>query len=142
MLASDDRRKITPWDFFYTLVRLLMKRALWGFALVVDALAIVAASSFFMSEAPLSATAWGVVMVVVFGALLALLVKPQLLGRHSSRVVTTLSLAIPAAMLLGSLDLWRISGQEVYAILVGGFVGWLNWSVFRRQHGDVPPKAA
>ena len=119
-----------------------MNRALWGFALVVDALAIVAASLFFTSEAPLSVLAWGVFMIAVFGALLALLVEPQLLGRHASRAVTTLSLAIPAAMLLGSLDLGRISGQEAYVILIGGLVGWLNWSAFRRQHGDVTPKAA
>ena len=119
-----------------------MKRALWGFTLIVDALAVVAASSFLMLEAPLSTMAWGAVMIAVFGALLALLVKPQLLGRHALRAVAVLSLAIPAVMVLGSLDLGRISGQEVYAILIGGLVGWLNWSAFRRQHGDVAPTAA
>lgn len=119
-----------------------MKRILWGFALVVDALAIVATSSFFMHGAPLSIMAWGAVMVAVFGALIALLIKPQFLGQHASRAVAILSLAIPAAMLLGSMDLGRISGQEVYAILIGGLIGWLNWSAFRRRHGDFAPKAA
>ena len=119
-----------------------MKRTLWGFALVVDALAIVAALSFFMAEAPLSVMAEGAVMVAIFGALLALLVKPQLLGPHASKAVAAFSIAIPAIMLLGSLDLGRISGQEAYAILIGGLVGWLNWSAFRRQYGDVTPKAA
>jgi len=119
-----------------------MKRALWGFALAVDTLAIVAAVSFFTAEATLSAMAWGIVMVSIFGGLLALLGRPQLLGAHASKAVATLSLAIPATMLLGSLDLGRISGQEAYAILIGGLVGWLNWSAFRRQYGDVTPKAA
>lgn len=119
-----------------------MKRALWGFALVVDALAIVSAVSFFTAEAPLSVMAWGIVMVAIFCGLVALLIRPHLLGSHASKAVATLSLAIPATMLLGSLDLGRISGQEAYAILIGGLIGWLNWSAFRRQYGDVTPKAA
>jgi hypothetical protein len=119
-----------------------MKRALWVFALVVDALAIVAAVSFFTVDAPLSVMTWGIVLVAIFGGLAALLVRPQLLGLHASKAVAALSLAIPATVLVGSLDLGRISGQEAYAILIGGLVGWLNWSAFRRQYGDVTPGAA
>lgn len=119
-----------------------MKRGLWALALAVDALAVIAAASFFVSDAPSSAIAWGIALIAIFGALLALLVKPQLLGRHAASAVTILSIAVPAAMFVGSLDLGRISGQEAYAILVGSLVGWLNWSAFRRQHGNVAPKAA
>lgn len=119
-----------------------MKRAIWVLALVVDALAIIAASSFFISEPPFSAIAWGVLMIAVFSALLVFLVRPQLLGHRASTAVAILCVAIPAAMFLGSLDSGRISGQEAYAILIGGLVGWLNWSAFRRQHVNVTPKAA
>ena len=119
-----------------------MTRALWACALVVDAIAVVASVSFFISEAPVRVLAWGIAMVTIFGALLALLLRPRLLGRHALPAVGILSIAIPAAMLLGSLDLGRISGQEVYAIVIGGLVGWLNWSAFRRQHARVTPQAA
>ena len=119
-----------------------MKRVLWGIAIGADALAIVAASSFFLSEVPMSAIVWGVVLIGVFGALLLLLIKPQLLGHRASIAVASLSLAIPGVMILGSLDSWRISGQEAYAIVIGGLIGWLNWAAFRSQHGNVTPTAA
>lgn len=119
-----------------------MKWALWTLALAVDALAVIASASFFISDAPFAVIAWGIALMTMFGALFVLLVKPQLFGRHAARAVATLSIAIPSAMFIGSLDLGRISGQEAYAILFGCLVGWLNWSAFRRQHGNVATKAA
>jgi len=114
-----------------------MKKALWGFALLVDALAIVATIPLLMADAPLSIIVGGIVMISIFVSLLALLIKPQLLAPHASKAVATLSVAIPAILLLGSLDLWRISGQEAFSALIGCLIGWLNWSAFRKKCGDV-----
>lgn len=118
-----------------------MNRALWGFALIVDTLAILATWPFFASEPSAASVGWGVVLVALFGALLVLLLKPAIFGSHAGKSAKVLCVAVPAIAFVGSLDTGSISEQEFYAIVVAALVGWLNWAAFRR-HAVVVPKAA
>ena len=119
-----------------------MNRSLWALALLVDTLALVATTPFFFSEPTGTSFAWGGILVVLFGALLILLLKPQFFGRHAPIAAKSLCVALPVVAFLGSLDMGRISGQEVYAIALAAILGWLNWAAFRRHAANVAPKAA
>lgn len=119
-----------------------MNRALWGFALLLDTLAILATWPFFASEPSTASVGWGAVIVALFGALLALLLKPAIFGRHLGTSAKVLCVAVPAIAFLGSLDTGSISGQEFYAIVLAALVSWLNWAAFRRHPAIAAPKAA
>jgi len=111
-----------------------MGKAHWAMAVLVDALGIAAFASTLISGAPMLVMVCGVGMILVFGALLTLLIRPGVLGARSTTAAKSLSFAIPVALFLGSLDYRFISSQEALAIAVGAGVGWLNWSAFRRAN--------
>jgi hypothetical protein len=102
-----------------------MNRALWILALVVDALGVCGGLSFFATEVSLSVMAWGAAIVLLFGALVLSLFRPQVIGGR--RGTAALCIAVPGVVLVGSLDHGMISGQESIVIVVAALIGWLNW---------------
>jgi len=121
-----------------------MNRVLWGLAIAVDFLGILSAGPLFASDPPPASTAWGIVVLVIFGGLLVLLLKPQVFGTLHRMVTAAkvLCIAVPASALIGSLDSGTISGLEASAIVVAVLVGWLNWAAVQRHVVHELTKAA
>ena len=119
-----------------------MDRALWGFAIVIDTLCLAASWPFFTSEPNAASIIWGIILLLIFTALLLLLLKPQIFGQHARLGAKVFCSAVPVAALFGSLDSASISGQEAFAIVVAVFVGWLNWTAFTRRATNVHARAA
>lgn len=84
----------------------------------------------------------GALLVILFGALLFLLIRPQVFGHRVWGSAKFLCVAMPAIAFVGSLDSTSISGHEMYAIVFAGLIGWLNWVAFRRSVVTVVPSAA
>ncbi len=84
----------------------------------------------------------GVLLVILFGALLLVLIRPQVFGHRVRGSTKFLCVAVPTIAFVGSLDSGSISGHEMYAIVFAGLVGWLNWVAFRRRVATVAPNAA
>ena len=115
---------------------------IWALAVLVDTVAICSTWPFFTSEPTLLSVGIGALLVILFGALLLLLIRPQVFGRRVRGGAKFLCVAVPAIAFVGSLDSESISGHEMYAIVVAGLVGWLNWVAFRRRVATVVPNAA
>ena len=110
-----------------------MNRVLLAFIILVDALCIVATWPMFASEPTAETVGWGIVIVVIFSALVVLLLTPKLFGSNVNTAAKFICAAVPAIVFVGSLDGGRISGQEIYAIIFAALIGWLNWAAFIRN---------
>lgn len=120
-----------------------MDRALWGLAIVVDVLGLVATWPFFTPDPDVASIIWNVILFSIFTALLLLLLKPRAFSRQHARLAAkVLCSAVPAAALLGSLDSASISGLEAVAIVVALLAGWLNWIAFNGYATSVDVRAA
>jgi len=119
--------------------RRLADRALLGLAIAADVLGLLTTWPLFAMHPSLLSIGRGVVLLALFGALLALLTRPQMFGARVIPVSIALCAAVPLATLAGALDLGAVSGLEVYAIIVAAAIGWLNWVVIRRQGAHRAP---
>ena len=119
-----------------------MNRLLWVLAILVDIIAIFSTWPFFASEPTLMSVGIGVLLVILFGALLFLLIRPQVFGHRVSGCAKFLCVAVPGIAFVVSLDSASISGHEMYAIVFAGLIGWLNWAAFRRGVATEVPSAA
>lgn len=119
-----------------------MNRLLWALAILVDIIAIFSTWPFFTSEPTLMSVGIGVLLVILFGALLILLIRPKVFGHRVRGSAKFLCFAVPGIAFVGSLDSASISGHEMYAIVFAGLIGWLNWVAFRQSIATEVPSAA
>lgn len=118
--------------------RRLADRALLGLAIAADVLGILTTWPLFAMQPSPASVGRGIVLLALFGALLALLTRPRWFGARLIPVAIALCAAVPLVALVGALDLGTVSGLEVYAIIVAAAIGWLNWIVIRRQAAAAP----
>ena len=119
--------------------RRLADRALLGVAIAADVLGMLTTWPLFAMNPSLVSVGRGIVLLALFGALLALLTRPRWFGARLRPLAAALCAAVPLAALIGALDLGTVSGLEVYAIIVSAVIGWLNWFVIRRQAAHPAP---
>lgn len=119
--------------------RRLADRALLGLAIAADALGILTTWPLFAMQPTPASVGRGILLLALFGALLALLMRPRWFGARLMPAAGALCAAVPLAALIGALDLGAVSGLEAYAIVVSALIGWLNWFVIRRQAAQAAP---
>jgi hypothetical protein len=113
--------------------RRLADRALLGLAISADALGVLTTWPLFALQPSPWSVARGVVLLALFGALLALLTWPRLFGARPIPAATALCAAVPLAALAGALGAGAVALLQVYTVIVAAVIGWLNWVVIRRQ---------
>lgn len=108
-----------------------MRTVFWLIALLVNCSVIVAFMPGVFDGDVVSTAVSAVLFAIGF-----LLIAARM-GRTSSwgdAAMTAICTGIPIALLVGSLDLGRISGLEFYSLVVALLFAWGMWKAFRLFH--------